>query len=342
MDLTPLSTKAISQDIVSTIKDIKEKVFVLKNDSLDAQERSKIRDILINKVKYLVVHQDLGETQKKFTQLILTKLFAWSPFHSKLSDVGNLPSVVEDLFNSAEGIAPGQRIPAQQESILPILSIKYYKNDGKEIIEDSSPIAISLIDALKQIQSFPSLEQFKGSLIGFINPKGETINLIRRDDKFWMLDIPFSEEDEYSQSLNDSSLTNEGVKELISMFFNEADGMNQIRRKLMITEQIKAILILELKLKRTVTTSEITEKLQYNETDSKKLVDLLNATIPYEPYEIELLKLKAAETFSKLLDPNLYEMIANLGYDFYTAKKVGKYLLDSGWIKDLLRIPLKK
>ncbi len=337
-----LSTKGISEDIINTIKDVKETVFILKNNSLNAQEQSKIRDSLVNKVKYLVIHKDLGETQKRFTQLILTKLYAWSPFLAKLSDYGNLPTLVEDLFNSAQGITPGQETPAPRESTPAILSIKYYKNDGKEIIEDNSPVEISFIEALRQIEKFPSLEQFKGSLIGFINPKGEIINFIRRDDKFWMLDVPFSEGDEYSQSLNDSSLTNDGVKELISMFYNETDGMNQIRKKLMITEQIKAILTLEFKLKRTATMSEITEKLKYNETDSKKLIELLNATISYEPYELEMLKAKAAECFSKLLDPNLYEMIANLGYDFYTAKKVGKYLLDSGWIKDVLRIPLKK
>ena len=53
-----------------------------------------------------------------------------------------------------------------------------------------------------------------------------------------------------------------------------------------------------------------------------------------------MLKQKARYVFKKLPDPNLYELIVNLGMDFYTAKKVGKYLLDIGWVGVFPRLPV--
>lgn len=76
-----------------------------------------------------------------------------------------------------------------------------------------------------------------------------------------------------------------------------------------------------------------------NMDDTEYFYDLLWSPVNYESYEMLSLKSKAEETIKKLKIPNLFEMIDVLEYDFYIGKKVGKYLVDKGWIKEFLLIP---
>lgn len=94
--------------------------------------------------------------------------------------------------------------------------MKYYKDDGKERINETEPRESSIDNALKEIDAFPSTE---GNFIGFINDKDETIQFHRNEEDAWVLDVPVVENGYFICSLKDDDLTTEKVKIIIKKFF---------------------------------------------------------------------------------------------------------------------------
>ena len=247
--------------------------------------------------------------------------------------VGDLPVLIRQIFNTIDILISTDEI---QE-----ISIKYFKDDGEECIDEDSPISITLKDALDVIDQFPTLDDYKGNLIGFYNDKGAGVNFIRREINVWLLDIPPQEgDDEFYVSLSDDTLSTEAVKEIVNSFFTDINVMKDLRKKLELTDIVKQILTYEIESGEMSDIDVISTALNMLPGDTEDYLALLNNSTAYEEREIPLLKQKAKYAFEKLLDPNLYELIVNLGMDFYTAKKVGKYLLDIGWINEFHRIPI--
>ena len=60
--------------------------------------------------------------------------------------------------------------------------MKYYKDDGKELINQTNPRESSLENALKEIDAFPTSD---GNFIGFINEKDETIQFHKNAEDAW-------------------------------------------------------------------------------------------------------------------------------------------------------------
>lgn len=77
----------------------------------------------------------------------------------------------------------------------------------------------------------------------------------------------------------------------------------------------------------------------FNLDDAEYFYNLLWSLIEYESKEAHTIKSKAEQSIKKLKNPNLYEMIEILGYDYYLAKKVGKYLVDNKWINEFMLVP---
>ena len=50
------------------------------------------------------------------------------------------------------------------------------------------------------------------------------------------------------------------------------------------------------------------------------------------------IKNKASEAIKQFDDPSLYDLLITLKYDIETARKVGKYLIDSNMIKEFRRV----
>ncbi len=94
--------------------------------------------------------------------------------------------------------------------------MKYYKDDGKELINGTNPKEISVEDALEEIDAFSTTE---GNFIGFINEKDETIQFHKNEEDAWVLDVPVVENGYFIYSLKDDDLTTEKVKSIVKKFF---------------------------------------------------------------------------------------------------------------------------
>ncbi len=94
--------------------------------------------------------------------------------------------------------------------------MKYYKEDGKERINETKPIEISIEKALEEIDAIPIAE---GNFIGFINEKDETIQFHKNEQDAWVLDVPVVENGYFVYSLKDDDLTTERVKSIVQKFF---------------------------------------------------------------------------------------------------------------------------
>ena len=82
--------------------------------------------------------------------------------------------------------------------------MKYYKDDGKENINETKPRESSIENALNEIDAFPVTES---NFIGFVNEKDETIQFHRNEEDAWVLDLPVVENGYFIYSLQDDDLT---------------------------------------------------------------------------------------------------------------------------------------
>jgi hypothetical protein len=94
--------------------------------------------------------------------------------------------------------------------------LRYYKDDGKENINETKPRESSIENALKEIDAFPTTE---GNFIGFINEKDETIQFHKNEEDAWVIDVPVVENGYFVFSLKDDDLTTEKVKIIVKKFF---------------------------------------------------------------------------------------------------------------------------
>ncbi len=94
--------------------------------------------------------------------------------------------------------------------------MKYYKEDGKERINETKPIEILIEKALEEIDAIPIAD---GNFIGFINEKDETIQFHKNEQDAWVLDVPVVENGYFVYSLKDDDLTTEKVKSIVQKFF---------------------------------------------------------------------------------------------------------------------------
>lgn len=102
---------------------------------------------------------------------------------------------------------------------------------------------------------------------------------------------------------------------------------------------IKDILQYELEKKKEITIHELVENFNLNFDIAYKYHKLLNSSIKYSKEETFNIKEKAKEVIQKLEKPTLYSIINNLEYDFKTAKKVSKFLVDKNILEKEVRIP---
>lgn len=321
------------EEVISIFQDIKDAVSFIKENELSLEEETSYRDLIIEATKHLITNKGADPTQKRILQIILTKLYSWSPFLKDFSGVGDLPVLIGQIFDTIDILISTDEIHE--------ISVRFFKDDGKENIDEDSPIEISLADALDEIDKFPTLEEYKGNLIGFFNERGAGVNFIRREPNVWLLDIPAQDDDDmFYVSLSDDTLSTEAVKEIVDSFFTNIDVMKDLKKKLELTDTIKQILKYEIDTTEISDIDQVSESLSMLPGDLAHCLDFMNNSILYEEHEIPMLKQKAKYVFEKIKDPNLYELIVNLGMDFYTAKKVGQYLLDIGWINIFYRIPI--
>lgn len=95
-------------------------------------------------------------------------------------------------------------------------------------ISDQDAVEITLEQALEEIDTFPSLEEYNGPeggpFIGFVNEKEEVIQFSICEGNSWLLDIPVLKKGEFAFSLN-TGLNILEVKNLIISFFEGSSNI---------------------------------------------------------------------------------------------------------------------
>ena len=93
-----------------------------------------------------------------------------------------------------------------------------YKDTRDEYIDQREKIAINLEKALKEIDSFPTKEHYRNGILGFINDKGEKIQLFRFGPNEWLIDVPLLQAEKPPYAYQDDEVTTTILKEVIKRF----------------------------------------------------------------------------------------------------------------------------
>ncbi len=94
-----------------------------------------------------------------------------------------------------------------------------FKDSRKEFIDKRSSVKISVGDALQEIEQFPTVDQYRNGLIGFINNQGVIIQFFRYDINDWLIDVPLLKATKPPYALQAEGLTTETVKKVVNDFF---------------------------------------------------------------------------------------------------------------------------
>jgi hypothetical protein len=323
-----------SDDIKAAFQEAKELIQYLSGSKLSLEEETDTRKILIEIVKLLVSSREIEDALKRILQIILTKLYRWTPHIKEFSGVEDLPVLMNQIVSSFDIL--------MSEEITGELIINYFMNNIDLTIEEPSPTVISLSEILEIIEKFPTLEQFNNNLIGIINQRGDCINFTRLETDNWLIDLRSQGGVEDLVTLSDDSLSTETVMEIVKNFYTNIDSTKDLKKQLEVTEKVMEILRLEMELNTQISEEELVQNLSFTYEDAEFYLKLIKDSIDYEERDVPILKQKVKYVYRKLLTPNLYEVIYNLGMDFYTAKKVGKYLVDIGWVTEFPRSPTMK
>jgi len=118
--------------------------------------------------------------------------------------------------------------------------------------------------------------------------------------------------------------------------------MLKTKKKAEDTSMIRKILQLSVDNQTEADKAEIVRSLNFSIQEANKYLELLNSPIEYESNEVPELMPKAGEIISKFTQPTLYDLLNDLELDFYAARKIGKYLIDEGLLKEFPDFPKVK
>ncbi|MFX1589154.1 MAG: toll/interleukin-1 receptor domain-containing protein, partial [Promethearchaeota archaeon] len=106
------------------------------------------------------------------------------------------------------------------------------------------------------------------------------------------------------------------------------------------SRNIRSILEFEFKNQRAITKAEMVNQLNIEISETDYYTNLLSSTINYEASETPDLERLGTKILKKFINPSLYDLIIQLEYDYKLAFKIGKFLLDRGFIKQFRNYPL--
>lgn len=101
-----------------------------------------------------------------------------------------------------------------------------FQNSKDVSIDAEENVKISKVTAIEHIKQQATEAEVSDNFLGFINPKGETIQLLRRSDNAWSLDSPITEGGSYSYSLKKDGLTTDQAIQITAAFFDGGDWQN--------------------------------------------------------------------------------------------------------------------
>jgi hypothetical protein len=107
-------------------------------------------------------------------------------------------------------------------------------------------------------------------------------------------------------------------------------------------EVVKKILKFESENQRNITKAEMVNQLKIEISETEYYENLLEEPVIYEDAEIKNLETLGTRILNKTMEPTLYYLVVELGYKLKTAKKIGNYLQDNGFISDFRDYSLRE
>ena len=101
--------------------------------------------------------------------------------------------------------------------------LNYFKHTPNEEVED---VPISLERALQELENLPIEQEIQDSFLGFTR-KEKTIQFIRYEDDFYLIDIPLFKEGELIGS-KQAELTLAKAKHIVTLFANDEEITDDI------------------------------------------------------------------------------------------------------------------
>ncbi|MHA1461268.1 MAG: toll/interleukin-1 receptor domain-containing protein, partial [Promethearchaeota archaeon] len=103
---------------------------------------------------------------------------------------------------------------------------------------------------------------------------------------------------------------------------------------------VKKILEFEFENQRDITKGEMVNQLKIEISETEYYENLLANPVEYEASETAHLENLGTKILQELLNPTLYALVVQKEYKLITAKKIGKFLQDQGFIREFRNYPL--
>ena len=103
---------------------------------------------------------------------------------------------------------------------------------------------------------------------------------------------------------------------------------------------VKKILEFEYDNQRNIAKAEMVTQLNIDISETDYYENLLSNPVNYGSSEIPELEDLGAKILIEFIQPTLYDLIITSNYDLETAQKIGKFLINGGFIEDFRKYPL--
>lgn len=119
---------------------------------------------------------------------------------------------------------------------------------------------------------------------------------------------------------------------------NGISKLKELSCKKRVLKNLVKILQIEKQNQKIITKKEMIKDIGLEIEEISYYNDLLQLKMHYDVKELIVIKEIAQKIMTQIENPTLSELVVTFGLDFYTAKKVGQYLLDQGIINKFPRI----
>ena len=344
LKLTHLLSDSKAEELISKLELECETFLKLKKDKYSIGNFQKLIIEELSKNRYIRLFEDFILKKKKKASknaIRFLQIYKYCP-------IKNFP-----CLNVQYNAIYGEEIDENEIVSLGILKPLYWISSGssgnKEVIPKFIPFLDVIIDNLK----LKKIKPHKPNPTDFIQTLKSSrdwitldflINLMKRDQ---LCDLLFNNQkvvtrkgilgfysDPHSKNINYagiSFLVEEQLFDIIKEFIKEEQKEK--------SEKILKILEFEIQNRKKLSSKELVRNVNINIDELEIYEELMNE-MPQESFsENQEIKNKASEAIKQFEDPSLYDLLITLNYDIETARKVGKYLIDSNMIKEFSRIP---
>jgi len=337
-------TSSEAKKAIEKLKTDCDKLMELKQDKYDIDNFRKIIKDDLSKQQYIKLFKNFFLKKKKKSSENAIRF---------LNIFKNCPIKNYSCINVQYNAIYGEELPEDDIIRLGILKPLYWISSGssgdKEIIPKFLPFIDDILDNLKLKKWRPEKPKVKEFLNHLINKHDlNTLNFLkllferneictleykknlRITPKKGFIGI-FSSPNPEFQNVGISFLIHEQLFKLIEEYI-----AGELLEK---TQKIIEILEYEIKHEEQPSNKEIVRQFDVNIDEIEEYEKLINE-LPFNSFsDNQDIKNKASEAIKQFDEPSLYDLLNTLQFDIKTARMVGKYLIDTNMIDELLRVP---